>query len=68
MADGQVAGKPADDVFGVEVVADQAEGPVAVEVFTVEGDHTHRLLAPVLQRMQAEGGVGGGVGIAEDTE
>ena len=68
MADGEVARKPTDDVLGTEVVADQAERAVGVELLAVEGDDPRRLLTPVLQGVQAEGRVGGGIGASEDAE
>ena len=39
-----------------------------VELRAVEGDDAGRLLAAMLERVQAEGGQGGGVRMAEDAE
>ena len=39
-----------------------------METLAVEGDDAGGLLAAVLQRVQAERGDGGGVGMAEDAE
>ena len=39
-----------------------------MELFAVEGNDARRFLAPVLQGVQAERGVGGGVGESVDAE
>ena len=51
-----------------EDVADQAGGAVIVEMPAVEGDDAGGLLAAMLQGVQAERGVGGGIGSAVDAE
>ena len=51
-----------------EVVADEAHAALGVEALAVEGDDAGRLLAAMLQRVQAERGDRGGVGMAEDAE
>ena len=61
VADGDVAREPFHDLGRVEVVADQAQRPVAVELFAVIGDDAGRFLAPVLERVQAKRRVGGGI-------
>ncbi len=68
MADGGMARQLADDRLAREVVADEARGPVAVELAPVEGDDAGRLLAPVLQRVQAQGGERRRLGVAVDRE
>ena len=68
VADRGVAGQGGDHRLAAEVVADQAERAVTVEQAAVEGDHAGRLLAAVLQRVQAEHGVRGGLVVAEDAE
>jgi hypothetical protein len=50
------------------MVADQPERAVAVEQAAVEGDDAGRLLAAVLERVQAEHGVRGRGVVAEDPE
>ena len=57
-----------DDLAAGEVVADEAEAALGVEALAVEGDDAGRLLAAMLQGVQAERGEGGGVGVAEDAE
>ena len=56
MAEGHVALEPADHVSLVEVIADQAQAALRVEVVAVEGDDARRLLAAVLEGVQAQGG------------
>ena len=50
------------------MVADQAEPPLGMEPRAVESDDARRLLAAVLQGVQAERGDRGGVGMAENAE
>ncbi len=68
VTDRGVAGQGADHRLAAEVVADQAEDAVAVEQAAVEADHAGRLLAAVLERVQAEHGMGGRGVVAEDAE
>ena len=68
VADRGVTGQRADHRLVAEVIADQPERPVAVEHPTVEADDAGRLLAAVLQGVQAEHGVGRGVVVAVDAE
>ena len=51
-----------------EIVADQADMALGVEAGAVEGDDAGRLLAAMLQGMQAERGQRRGVRMAEDAE
>src|SRR5690606_20041666 len=57
-----------DHLLAAEVVADQPERAVAVEQPAVEADDAGRLLAAVLQGMEAEHGVRRGVVVAADAE
>ena len=66
MADG--AGQAVDHLAAGEGVADQAEAALGMEALAVEGDDAGGFLAAVLERVQAERGDGGGVGMAEDAE
>ena len=68
MADRGVAGQPIDHLAPGEGVADQAEAAFGVEALAVERDDAGGFLAAVLERMQAERGNRGGVGMAEDAE
>ena len=68
MADSRAPGEAAHDLFVGVDITDQAEIPVGVELLAVIDDDASRLLAPVLQGMQPEGGVGRRVGIAVDAE
>ena len=68
MADRRIALQLGDDRLLAEDVADQAGGAVVVEMSAVEGDDAGGFLAAMLQRMQAERGVGGGIGSAVDAE
>ena len=68
MADRGVAGQAVDHLAAGEVVADQAHAALGVEALAVEGDDAGGFLAAMLQRVQAERGDGGGVGMAEDAE
>ena len=68
VADGHGARQPGDDVGRTEIVADVPQRPVIVEVLAVETDDPHRLLPPVLEGVQPQRRVGGGVGVAEDAE
>ena len=51
-----------------EGVADEAEPALGMETLPVEGDDAGGFLAAMLERVQAERGDGGGVGMAEDAE
>ena len=68
MADRRHAGQAVDDLALRKVVADQAETPLGMEPVAVEGDDAGGFLAAMLERMQAERGDGGGVGMAENAE
>ena len=68
MADRRHAGQAVDHLAAGEVVADQAQPPLGMEPLAVEGDDAGRLLAAMLQGVQAERGDGGGVGMAENAE
>ena len=68
MADGRVAGQVIDHFPPREGVADQAEAAFGMEALAVEGDDAGGFLAAMLERVQAERGDGGGVGMAENAE
>ena len=68
MADGRHAGQALDHLAAGEVVADEAQPALGMEALAVERDDAGRLLAAVLQGVQAERGDGGGVRMAEDAE
>ena len=68
MADRRHAGQAVDHLAAGEVVADEAQPPLGMEALAVEGDDAGRLLAAMLQGVQAERGDGGGVGMAENAE
>ena len=51
-----------------EGVADEAEPALGMEALAVEDDDAGGFLAAMLERVQAERGDGGGVGMAEDAE
>ena len=68
MADRAVALQRGDDRLLAEDVADQAGGAVIVEMAAVVGDDARGFLAAMLQGMQAERGVGGGIGGPVDAE
>jgi hypothetical protein len=57
-----------DDAGFVKVVADKAEAPLGVELGAIVGDDAGRLLAAVLQRVEAEGGQGRRIGVPKNTE
>jgi hypothetical protein len=54
VADGGMPGQPIDDRRIAEIVADMAVAAVIVELLAVVGDDSGRLLAAMLERMQAE--------------
>jgi hypothetical protein len=62
MADRRITLQLGDDRLLAENVADQAGGAVIVEMSAVERDDARGLLAAMLQRVQAERGVGSGIG------
>ena len=62
------AGQPVDHRPLGEVVADETKTPLQMKAFAVIGDDARGLLAAVLERVQAEGGDGGGVLVIEDAE
>ena len=68
MADRGRAGQAVDHLAAGEGVADEAHAALGMEALAVEGDDAGGLLAAVLERVQAERGDGGGVGMAEDAE
>ena len=68
MADGREALEPLDGVAVGEAVADEAELALGMEDAAVEGDDAGRLLAAVLQGVQAERRDRRGVRVAEDAE
>jgi hypothetical protein len=68
MSDGRIAGQPVDHLAPREGVADQAEAALGVKAFAVIGDDAGGFLAAVLERMQAERGDGGCVGVSENAE
>ena len=68
MADRGGAGQALDRRRIREMVADQTEAAFGMETATVKGDDARRLLAAMLQGVQAEGGDRGGVRMAEYAE
>ena len=68
MADGGVAGEPINHFTLRERVADQTEPPLGMKTHAVEADDAGGLLAAMLERVQAECGDSGGVGMAEYAE
>ena len=68
VAERDVALEAPDHVGLVEVVADEAEPPLGVEVGAVVGDDAGRLLAAMLQGVQAERGQRRRVLVAEHAE
>ena len=68
MADRHGAGQAVDDLAPRKGVADEAEAALGMEPATVIADDARRLLAAVLQGVQAERCDGGGVGVSIDAE
>ena len=68
MADGRGAGQAVDHLAPREGVADETEPALGMEALAVEGNDAGGFLAAVLERVQAERGDGGGVGMVEDAE
>jgi hypothetical protein len=69
MADGQFAGQGVHHIGLGEVVADIAEAAGRVEaLFRIVGNDPACFLSAMLQRMQAEGHEGRGIGHADDAE
>src|SRR6185437_3532243 len=68
MADRGGAGQPVDHLAPRKDVADEAEPALEMEARAVERDDAGRLLAAVLQGVQAERRDGRGVGMAENAE
>jgi hypothetical protein len=68
MADGRGAGQAVDHFPPREGVAYQAEAALGMEALAVEADDAGGFLAAMLERVQAERGDGGGVGMAENAE
>ena len=68
MAERGAALQPVDHLLGGEVIADEAEAALGLEALAVEGDDARRLLAAVLQRVQAERRQRRGVRVAVDAE
>ncbi len=68
MADGAVAGQALDGRGFGESVADHAHAALGIEALAVIGDDAGRLLAAMLEGVQAERGDRRGVGMAENAE
>ena len=68
MTDGNAAGQAVDHIALGEGVADQAEPALGMEAVAVIADDAGRLLAAMLQAVQAYGGDAGGVRMAEHAE
>ena len=68
MADRTDAGQRGDHPRIAEVVADQAKAAMRMKVAAIEGDDAGRLLAAMLQRVQAECRDGGGIRDVPDAE
>ena len=68
MANRRRALQPTDNVFRAEDGADLAKGPVVMELVAIKTDDSGGFLAAVLHRVEAEGGHGGGLGMAENAE
>ena len=68
MADRVLAQEALDHPFVAENVADLAETAMGVKNRPVVTNDPRRLLPAMLQRVEPEGGVGGGVGMAVDAE
>ena len=68
VADGRPPRERVDHLARGKYIADQPERPVRMKERAVGADDAGRFLAPVLQRVQAERGMGGCVGVPEDAE
>src|SRR6202034_2767040 len=68
VAHGGVPGEPINHFTLRERVADQTEPPLGMKTHAVEADDAGGLLAAMLERVQAECGDGGGVGMAKYAE
>jgi hypothetical protein len=68
MPDGHMSVQRLDHRFRAEVVGDMAETAMGMEMFPITGHYAGRFLTSVLQGVQAEGRVRGGVGMAENAE
>ena len=68
MADGLLALELVDDARFREGVADEAQPALRMEALAVERDDARRLLATMLQSMEAERGQRRGIGMAVDAE
>ena len=68
MADRRSPRQPLDGRGAGEMIADQPQAALGVEPHAVEGDDAGRLLAAMLQRVQAERGDRRRVGVAENAE
>src|SRR5260370_41117547 len=62
------AGQAFDHLTTGKIVTDEAHPPLGVESLAIERDDTGSFLAPVLERMQAERGDRGSVGVSEYAE
>ena len=68
MADRRHAGQAVDHLAAGESVADEPHPPLGMEALAVEGDDAGGFLTAMLERMQAERGDRGGVGMPEHAE
>src|SRR5262245_16876014 len=68
MTDGGVALQPPHHLFGGEVLTDMAKATMGIELSSVEADDTGRFLPAVLESVEPESGMWGGIRMAEDPE
>ena len=68
VTDGHGAGQAANNFLGVKIIADQSQRAVRVKMFAIGGNHARGFLAPVLQGVKTESGMGGGVLMSEHAE
>jgi hypothetical protein len=60
MANRRGADQTGDDAGSIKILADMPHGVVRMEMFAIMANDAGCFLAAMLQRMQAEGGNGGG--------
>src|SRR6266446_7083415 len=68
VTEGGVAVQPGDDLLRAEILADMAHAAMGMELLAVIGDDPGRLLAAMLERVEAERDQRRGLGMAIDAE
>ena len=68
MTDGHAPCQASNDVFRAEIISHQAQRSVGVKMNAIKTHDPGRFLATMLQGMQSQRGVSGGIFVSENTK